>query len=138
MERRRSTLRSMSKKSSSASLMRSLSTSASWAVGLSTYSSAPSSRMNWKENLPGSPRRGRLARRSYVPAAEVRYSREARRSEIRCSISRSLAVACASRRSPSGPPCLRARSLTCSRRELCCSSCAISSLTSPRHPNTPR
>src|ERR687895_537433 len=62
------------------------------------------------------------------------YSREVRRSAIRCSISRSRAVACASNRSPSGPPCLLARSLTSSSRERCCSSCAISSLTSARQP----
>jgi hypothetical protein len=65
------------------------------------------------------------------------YSRAALRSLIRCSISRSRAVACASRRSPSGPPCLRARSLTSSSRARCSSSCAITSLTSLRHPIVP-
>jgi hypothetical protein len=55
------------------------------------------------------------------------YSREARRASIRLSMSRSRASACFSRRAPSGPPCLLARSLTPSSRERCCSSWANSS-----------
>jgi hypothetical protein len=57
----------------------------------------------------------------------VCYPREARRASIRLSMSRSRAVACFSRRSPSGPPCSLARSLTPSSRERCRSSWAISS-----------
>jgi hypothetical protein len=45
-----------------------------------------------------------------------RYSREARRSRSCCSTSRSRVSVRATRRSPSGPPCLLARSLTCSSR----------------------
>ena len=59
----------------------------------------------------------------------MRYCREARRSAIRCSIYRSRAEACATRRSPSGPPCLLARSLTPSSRVRWSSSCAMMSLT---------
>jgi hypothetical protein len=64
------------------------------------------------------------------PSFASRYSREARRSLIRCLTSRSRVSVWATRRSPSGPPCLLARFLTCSSRVRWSSSCAMTSLTS--------